>query len=201
MSSFNKTSISTRKWGRWGIATVHPIRMFNKIITVKIHRRNTYQSGADRMLIDNCWHSSTPLDEIQTGDILRVNNKDTFEIVDWKVLETYIHLSPEEAKLEWEKYPFGDTRRAKKYGYYPYVLKNLKKVKEYPPKKPSPRYISSEVRNKVWLRDDGKCKRCGVRANLEFDHIIPVSKGGSNTEKNIELLCKGCNIKKSNRIV
>ncbi|OQY98178.1 MAG: hypothetical protein B6D41_02670 [Chloroflexi bacterium UTCFX4] len=60
--------------------------------------------------------------------------------------------------------------------------------------------IPSHVRNEVWRRDEGRCVRCGSRENLEFDHIIPVSKGGSNTARNIELLCEPCNRKKSNKI-
>jgi len=152
------------------------------------------------MLLDKCWHSSKPLDKIQVGDILRIKNKDTLEIVDWKVTEPSIQLTPDEAKTEWLKYPFGNPKTAEKYGYYPFVLRNLEKIREYPPKKPSPRYIPSEVRIKVWHRDEGKCKRCGAKEDLEFDHIIPVSKGGSNTENNIELLCKSCNMKKSNKI-
>ena len=35
---------------------------------------------------------------------------------------------------------------------------------------------------------------------LEYDHIIPVSKGGSNTAANIQLLCRRCNGKKSDKI-
>lgn len=60
--------------------------------------------------------------------------------------------------------------------------------------------IPSEVRRKVWHRDGGACQRCGSTEGLEFDHIVPVSRGGSNTEKNIELLCKTCNRQKSARI-
>jgi len=36
--------------------------------------------------------------------------------------------------------------------------------------------------------------------DLQYDHIIPVSKGGSNTAKNIQILCKHFNLKKSNKI-
>ncbi|MBF0103144.1 MAG: HNH endonuclease, partial [Desulfobacterales bacterium] len=43
--------------------------------------------------------------------------------------------------------------------------------------------------------------RCGSRENLEYDHIIPVSKGGSNTARNIELLCEKCNREKSDKIM
>lgn len=60
--------------------------------------------------------------------------------------------------------------------------------------------ISEEVRIAVWRRDQGKCARCGRRENLEYDHIVPVSKGGGNTARNIELLCQNCNRSKSNRI-
>jgi len=57
--------------------------------------------------------------------------------------------------------------------------------------------IPETVRNEVWRRDQGKCARCKSVRNLEFDHIIPVSKGGSNTARNIELLCETCNRQKS----
>lgn len=61
-------------------------------------------------------------------------------------------------------------------------------------------YIPESVRREVWRRDQGKCVECGSKENLEFDHIIPVSKGGSNTARNIQLLCEKCNRQKSNNI-
>ena len=60
------------------------------------------------------------------------------------------------------------------------------------------RRISPEVQDRVWKRDEGKCVKCGSNENLEFDHIIPFSKGGSNTYRNIQLLCEKCNRSKSN---
>ena len=61
-------------------------------------------------------------------------------------------------------------------------------------------HIPVRVRHEVWRRDGGKCASCGSRERLEFDHIIPISKGGSNTARNIELLCETCNRKKSNKL-
>jgi hypothetical protein len=60
--------------------------------------------------------------------------------------------------------------------------------------------IPEEVRMYVWRRDGGKCVQCGSNRNLEYDHIIPVSKGGSHTERNIQLLCGVCNKRKSDKI-
>jgi len=62
------------------------------------------------------------------------------------------------------------------------------------------RHISSDVKQEVWQRDQGHCVQCGSQLNLEFDHIIPVSKGGSNTARNIQLLCEKCNREKYNNI-
>jgi hypothetical protein len=59
------------------------------------------------------------------------------------------------------------------------------------------RYIPPEVKLNVWRRDQGKCVECGSKEKLEYDHIISISKGGSNTERNIQLLCQTCNRKKA----
>ncbi|MDR0682046.1 MAG: HNH endonuclease [Dysgonamonadaceae bacterium] len=60
--------------------------------------------------------------------------------------------------------------------------------------------IPQDVRDRVWNRDGGKCVVCGSQHNLEFDHIIPFSKGGATTYRNLQLLCENCNRKKSNQI-
>lgn len=60
--------------------------------------------------------------------------------------------------------------------------------------------IPQDVMDKVWNRDGGKCVICGSQENLEFDHIIPFSKGGATTYRNLQILCKKCNIGKSNKI-
>lgn len=67
-------------------------------------------------------------------------------------------------------------------------------------KRPTREPIPERVRHEVWRRDQGRCVDCGRRDRLEFDHIIPVSQGGSNTVRNIELRCESCNRGKGNRI-
>ena len=60
--------------------------------------------------------------------------------------------------------------------------------------------IPKNIKQEVWQRDGGKCIECGNNENLEYDHIIPISKGGANTTRNIQLLCENCNRTKSNKI-
>lgn len=62
------------------------------------------------------------------------------------------------------------------------------------------RHISRDVRRRIWLKYGGQCVDCGAKDYLEFDHIIPVAKGGSNAEANVQLLCRRCNLKKSDHI-
>jgi hypothetical protein len=81
------------------------------------------------------------------------------------------------------------------YGFYYYRKKRKdKSASEYS------RYIPSEVKQQVWKRDGGKCVNCGSKRHLEYDHELPVSKGGSDTVNNIRILCKQCNRKKSGKI-
>jgi hypothetical protein len=64
----------------------------------------------------------------------------------------------------------------------------------------SSRHIPREVRQRVWQRYGGHCAECSAAQYLEFDHIVPVAKGGSNSDANVQLLCRNCNLKKSDRI-
>jgi hypothetical protein len=60
--------------------------------------------------------------------------------------------------------------------------------------------IPDDVRIFVWRRDDGKCVRCGSQKRIEFDHIIPLEKGGNNTARNLQVLCERCNRQKGTTV-
>jgi len=66
------------------------------------------------------------------------------------------------------------------------------------------RNIPRHVMLRVARRDNNQCQVCGklLKDNeIEFDHIIPVSKGGTSEEKNIRVTCFDCNRDKSNKFV
>lgn len=50
---------------------------------------------------------------------------------------------------------------------------------------------------KIGRRDGFTCKQCDSAKNdLTIDHVMPVIKGGTNDLKNLQLLCRSCNIAK-----
>ena len=56
------------------------------------------------------------------------------------------------------------------------------------------------IRNAVFQRDDFTCRYCGERAERpECDHIVPVSRGGSNTLDNLATSCQRCNRSKRDK--
>jgi 5-methylcytosine-specific restriction endonuclease McrA len=61
--------------------------------------------------------------------------------------------------------------------------------------------IPADVKQLVWRRDRGQCRLCGANTELQFDHIIPLSKGGATTEENLQILCGPCNRRKGASIV
>ena len=52
--------------------------------------------------------------------------------------------------------------------------------------------IPEMVRQEVLRRDGGTCVRCGSRDGIEFDHIVPVARGGTHEPNNLQLLCRSC---------
>jgi hypothetical protein len=62
-------------------------------------------------------------------------------------------------------------------------------------------HIPDSIRIAVFVRDGGRCRRCRSATNLELDHLIPLSKGGSSDESNLQTLCRRCNRRKWKKLV
>ncbi len=69
------------------------------------------------------------------------------------------------------------------------------------------RHISNEVKRDVYERDGGRCTftsadgtRCTARMDLEWEHVVPVARGGTSEASNIKLLCRAHNQYEAERI-
>lgn len=57
------------------------------------------------------------------------------------------------------------------------------------------------VHELIKLGHKAECACCDSENNLTFDHVIPISKGGSNGYENGQILCSSCNGIKANKII
>jgi 5-methylcytosine-specific restriction endonuclease McrA len=58
-------------------------------------------------------------------------------------------------------------------------------------------YTAKDVRDLLQLQK-GRCSYCKKKMNGEYqvDHIVPLSRGGSNDRKNLQIVCPPCNLAK-----
>ena len=65
------------------------------------------------------------------------------------------------------------------------------------------RHISNGTIIRVARRDNNTCQLCGkilLDRDIEIDHIIPYSRGGSSDESNLRVTCLECNRRKGKKI-
>lgn len=59
-----------------------------------------------------------------------------------------------------------------------------------------------QTRLRIFQRDGYVCQYCGtVGIALECDHIVPISKGGSNDDENLLTACRTCNRSKNDKLL
>jgi len=62
-------------------------------------------------------------------------------------------------------------------------------------------WIPDSIKAAVMVRDGGRCRSCYSAVNLQIDHIVPLSKGGTSEETNLQTLCRRCNRRKWKRLI
>lgn len=83
---------------------------------------------------------------------------------------------------------------------------NTKHIRNHIDKKNGVIKNRSHKRKILYERQSGKCAICGIQLQIDdftsiedyltLDHILPVSRGGSNGMKNLQGLCRRCNYQK-----
>lgn len=85
---------------------------------------------------------------------------------------------------------------------FPEVMEALQSQGQRYPVVRSGERPSMEGRRKlVYDRDGRTCRLCGDTSNLEIDHIVPWSAGGSDASMNLRVLCHDCNQDRGNAAV
>jgi 5-methylcytosine-specific restriction endonuclease McrA len=72
------------------------------------------------------------------------------------------------------------------------------------PRQKARRRTTKAQRAQCFKEKGKRCVTCGRKRvpspfQIEVDHIIPVSKGGTNAQSNLQPMCGQCNRKKGNR--
>lgn len=79
--------------------------------------------------------------------------------------------------------------------------RNAEWHKRYAASKGAEGFFTHEEWMKLCDRTGNVCLTCKQSKSLTKDHIIPLSKGGSNWISNIQPLCQSCNSRKRDKII
>lgn len=60
--------------------------------------------------------------------------------------------------------------------------------------------VTRSQRERILERDNYSCQHCGAKSHLSIDHILPVSRGGTSEDENLQVLCMSCNTSKGNKL-
>lgn len=84
---------------------------------------------------------------------------------------------------------------------HPEEVKLAKKAYKANRRLSGPLKIKPSIVKRVFMRFNGKCLYCGKGIGLDYhlDHYLPISKGGTNDERNLVISCPACNLKKGNK--
>ncbi len=92
---------------------------------------------------------------------------------------------------------------------YAYLVKSVWYKRKYGKRGAGPRQkviayigrvmgLEGFIVKRIFERDGYQCQTedCYMQIDLTIDHIIPILKGGTNDDDNLQTLCKRCNHKK-----
>ena len=150
---------------------------------------HVYITGFDKITGEQYCINNHTLDiPFKNASIIDVHN--AFCIIFDTLLEESIESTP---------YTHFDYWNAIVIQYFKVIMKRTK-----PENKSKRKPLSGKTRLDVMERDDYKCQMCGRTVEdgikLHIDHIVPVSKGGSNDMSNLQVLCHECNLAKHDRV-
>ncbi len=156
------------------------------------------------------WNKALVLAGLKTALKQNINEKELFDNLEvvWRTLERqpkYSEMVKPLSKYSTKPYDsrFGGWMNACK-AFIEYKDSDVGFIKLLQEKPKRTRYINEKTRLKVLKKDNYRCVKCGrspsthLNLSLHIDHIKPFSKGGDNSEENLQTLCDKCNLGKGN---
>lgn len=118
-----------------------------------------------------------------------------------EAIEKILCLEPEQWK--WINQYRADELQCSVFGHVCPVFLSAEPFTETREGRNVRRTVPRDVMLKVVRRDGQMCRSCNKNVpddEVEFDHVIPFSRGGPTTAENLRLVCRGCNRRKSNNL-
>ena len=160
-------------------------------------------------------------DRIDIEDYMRIHRKDKNALELWRYYEDVLEWAKETfptyhkimAKVQWgllynrchADTPADADEKAEKIFAEEDEIKNIRNVYEAVLKDDmkliQPRMFDARDKKWAYEKQHHKCAYCHGEFELDqmdADHIVPWSKGGKTERPNLQMLCRECNIKKSN---
>lgn len=106
-------------------------------------------------------------------------------------------LNDFEFRKKWNNYYNEKQRNDPRYKEKKRIRKHIRRALE---KKAKGKFTLKDWK-RILKEHFFRCAWCGTKHGLTIDHVIPLSKGGSNFPSNLQPLCRSCNSRKSNKIL
>ena len=119
----------------------------------------------------------------------------------FQAIEKILCLEPK--RWEWINQYRTEELRCSVYGHICPVFFSAEPFTETKEDRKITRTVPRDVMLKVVRRDGQVCAICRKNVpddEIEFDHLIPFSRGGPTTSENLRILCRDCNRRKSDAL-
>jgi len=133
------------------------------------------------------WNNDHPDKVAEQTKRTSIKNADKIKVADQKYRDT--HREQRNARARIYRQAHADEIRAKNRAY-----KARKRGAEG-------KHTATDVTIQ-YERQHGKCYYCGRKLGKVYhvDHVVPLSRGGSNDPSNLVVACPNCNVEKRNKM-